>query len=50
MMAQGIYFLYTFKLMNPVRGIETYQMILARIADWAFKLMNPVRGIETMLF
>ena len=40
----------TFKLMNPVRGIETF-LLQNNYCDKnkAFKLMNPVRGIETTL-
>ena len=36
--------------MNPVRGIETTEVISFSFILCAFKLMNPVRGIETILF
>ena len=39
----------TFKLMNPVRGIETSGSHLVDDFPGPFKLMNPVRGIETLL-
>ena len=39
----------TFKLMNPVRGIETGLVASLPSNHPSFKLMNPVRGIETRL-
>ena len=40
--------LLAFKLMNPVRGIETPGTAIAFYVSLTFKLMNPVRGIETV--